>query len=373
MSIVSEMEVKVLSYLREHSGNDNRVIFNIEDLCKNFSADLKSIEEALLTLSWKGYIKFIKAPLSEESIDLVRKEIYRLDMSYLTGEIDFKKYISDFNQIISIFEDSDVKDIFKPLPQRSLIEIIEGIENVLNYMEKLSKREDVDNALFEKLMLSYIDDLMNIMDLIERFLDALIFSSKYLGEEIDACIENLNVIKLDEKIRNIDRSGEKKSIVERINKLKNMLKKLLNHVKITQNFKEMEELHLKLKEIDNRIKVLKEEIEVIDARILIEGEKKLYDEKNRLRNEVIRLLRGKEGIKKSIEDLRKKAGETIVKKLEGISHRLMSSSVEFKVKSSEKVLGEIKRILGEIERKSNSINNLVAYINEKINIKVSLE
>ena len=40
---------------------------------------------------------------------------------------------------------------------------------------------------------------------------------------------------------------------------------------------------------------------------------------------------------------------------------------------AEKVLGEIKRILGEIERKSNSINNLVAYINEKINIKISLE
>jgi len=344
--ILSEKEARVIDYLKALSrGSNKRIEFNINDAIGSISMPREEIEELLASLEEKGFIKIIKAPSSKCFLDLVKKKLVPIDSAFLAGEISLNEYTKQWEEVVSCITDPIAKNKFTPLPPAELSDIVNGLNNLLNYIERLAK-EEVSREIREKLARSYNEEFRRSLDLLNRYLEAIESALEINRSLINTETKEIEAIEVDEKIRNIDRSAEKKIKEERIKKAQQSLEKILMKIEGESPMKEDEELS----KLEYELKKLKEEYELTEARAIIESDEALRKKAEALKNAIENIQRDIETLKSKITEQSQK--KDIRKNLQNILERARKFSQE-KMLWSENLqkLNELEMQLNKIYRK----------------------
>lgn len=279
---------KVLNYiLSKRKNNENTLELNIGEAINDLKISREELNQAIFVLESEGYLRILKIPPSKILIDEIKSKFMRLDGLLLLGEISRDEYNKRYEEALSVLArvPEELKN-FSLIPVESIEEFVVNMHGLISSLERLKEySEETKPEVLEDLRKRYNEIVMEQLSLLSRILKSL---SLITTNEINALKKEereLEVLEVDEKIRGVDLSAEKKKKRENINKAENRLKRIYQ-IMVLEEEQTNDITSKKLQEIEEKIKSLKTRLDILNAKILIEGEKPdLLNLKKSLENE----------------------------------------------------------------------------------------
>jgi len=338
---LNEKEAKILDYLKSLSKDGNkRIEFYINDAVSLTQIRMEELEEALIALEEKGFLKIVKVPASNNFLNFIRKKLLMLDAAFLTDQVSREDYTKKYEETISCISDLEVRHIYSPLPPADLSDLVVGLSNTLEYVEKLRReKENIKKETYEKLVTDYNEELREVINSTLRYVDSVAFAIELNKRVIDDEEKELEMIEVDEKIKNIDKSERKKAKMEKIAKAKSAIGVISKKIAGNEDTNTKEKISI----LEKDLKKLKEEYEVIQARVMIEGNETLKKSANELHDTILSKEKSldelketlkkemlKRDIKRLLEDISQKADSLFRDKL--LTEDIMKGINEIKTK-----------------------------------------
>ncbi|MEM1523266.1 MAG: hypothetical protein QW407_05370 [Thermofilaceae archaeon] len=295
--MLSEGEARLIDYLKALSrGGSRRVEVNISEAASSLSMSRDEVERLLVSLEEKGFLEIVKAPASRCFLDLIRRKLVPIDTAFLAGEMSPDEYTKRWEEVVSRIADPAARSRFPPLPPVELSEVINSLNNPLDYLERLSK-EEVSQEIRGKLAREYNEEFQRSLNLLSRYLEAIESALEANRKLIESEAKEIRAIKVDERVREIDRSAEKRVREEKIRKAKQSIEKILMKIEGGSSLEMSEKLKEKISELESKLKELEEEYELTEARAIIESNVALRKRVEKLRSAI-------EDTRRSIEVLK---------------------------------------------------------------------
>lgn len=289
---------RLLDYiLTKMRGSGNILELGVEDVINDLNISRSELDQALLTLEKDGYIRIIKIPPSDFLVEAIKKELTKLDGLFLLGEISRDEYKKKYEEIVGIL--TKVPDELRSLsPMIPIEELIANVSNLINSLSRLKKEgSELKPEVLEDLRKKYDGMMKEQLVLISRMLKTLHLVVIDWENILKNEERELEVLKADEKIRNVDLSIEKRKKEEKINEAKNKLRRIYQLLTLGVKV-EASIAPQRLQEIEKELRELKIKLEVIDTKILIEGEKPhLVNLRKNVENKIKTLMSEMEKIK----------------------------------------------------------------------------
>jgi len=317
MTVLSETEVKVLSYLLKKPTNNNEKEIDLDVSSKELGLNVEKLIEIFESLREKKIIDIIQYSRGETALDSFLQKLDNLYIDVVLNKLDIKEFEELLKTLIDtqavILEDPRLVFALKimPKPPSSIVKE-KGLEVLrsdtfasLEKLEKLYKiGKDLKESVFNKLKTLYNNELYDKLDKLFTLFYYLNWRiSKY--QELEKQIEEQ--IEFEKAKAEID---EKAIENEKLYKLETYLKERKTGILSTLYVvypdlfifsEELDEKDPEVKKILNNIKELEEKLELISARILIEGElTELLKEKERTSKALEKLKQDLEKYKKKI-------------------------------------------------------------------------
>lgn len=272
---MSNKEEKVFEYIKRLGDKSGKINLSLSKAQMALKIGREELENTLVSLSKKGKILLISVPPSPIFISYVINELIEMDKRYISGQLSLDKYLNERNRIISIINSSDIRETMPPpLPKAKVTDVLEGLTNISKYMLKLVKLKnsgEVNDRIFEKLFKQYTVKFSNTLDLSKRYIATIRSCIVDIESTIHDYIENIDAIRIDEKIRNIDRSSEIRSYKNLIMEEKKLLDNIANSLDLVQKTSyNMQELEKKLRDIETLLSSLRDEYEYVSVKAEIE-------------------------------------------------------------------------------------------------------
>ncbi|MGC9086034.1 MAG: coiled-coil domain-containing protein [Thermoproteota archaeon] len=354
---LNEKESKVLDYLKNLSKNGNkRIEFYINDAVNLTQIKKEEFEEALISLEEKGFLKIVKVPPSTNFLNLIEKKLLMLDATFLTEQISREEYAKRWEEIISSISDSKISHKYTPLSSIEIPDLIEGLSNTLEYLEKL-KHEGMGTTeeIYKKLIRDYNEELHEVTNTILRYISSIAFAVEINKKVIETEMKKIEMIEIDERIRKTNRSNEKNIGIKNITKAKNAIEVISNKIARSED----ESLKEKINALKNDLKKLREEYEVMRVKAMIEDNEALKKSADDLHNDILKKQKSLDELEEALK--RKQQKGDVKRALEAISQKADSL---FKDKLlTEEVMKEIIEIKTNLEKIMTEIDYLLQHIN----------
>lgn len=270
-SELSETEERLLEFLTSREKEEDQVRFSIGEALDQLKISRDELDEALLRLESKGFVKIIRISPSKKLIEEIRKRLTELDYPLLSGELSHEEYLKKREEVIGILSSvpKEVEEL-TPLPPATIDNIIEGLRNSCSHLRSLVEhRREQKSSNFKELLDTYEGILRDSASLLSRYANALSSFVEKTRREIEGLQGELEVFAADrtrkadlsaiksEKLRKLDEAKEKLRCVAKVLSLGSAEAKVLPAEEVERLRKEVEKLKFDLK--------------VLDARILVEG------------------------------------------------------------------------------------------------------
>jgi len=236
--MLSPTEEKILTYLRAKASTANKdVNIDVLDASKELGLEPQRVEEVLLDLSIKGYLKIVKAPNAPRLKEYFYKRFARLLIYHYAGKITIEELKRDWDNLFSILDSIGINLETVPRNPLEMGKVFQDFFDTLQALKRL--REEVSNMgvpsdptrqnnkdAVQLLQKQYNEKLHEQALAILPLVNFLNKTIKNLGEMIIYLETELNAIEVDEKIRNVDRSEEKQNLAKQIQAYRGILRKI---------------------------------------------------------------------------------------------------------------------------------------------------
>jgi DNA repair exonuclease SbcCD ATPase subunit len=271
-----------------------------------------------------------------------------LDALFLTGQISREVYAKKWEEIISSVSDPKISHEYSLLPPTEIYDVINGLNNTLEYLEKLKREEkNITKETYEKLIRDYNEELQEVTNTVLRYISSIAFTVEINKKVIETEMKKIEMIEIDERIRKVNRSDEKNIGIKNITKAKNAIEVVSK--KITKS--EDENIKEKINALKNDLEKLREEYEVMRAKAIIEDDTALKKSLNDLYDDILKKQKSldeleetlkketiKRDVKRVLEAILEKADSLFRDKL--LTEEVMKEMIEIKT-IFEKIMSEI--------------------------------
>lgn len=318
---MEDLKSNLLNYLREFKSE--RVVFKVNDAIEKLKVSREEFEEALFALEDKGYLTIIKIPPSSTVVSRLRARIRELNISFMMGRVSESEYLEKWKKITGITSPDAFKDV-EPLPPKTLRDLLKALEDACKYLEKLRKEKEVIySKIFMKLYEIYINNFINIGNLLNNFTEILIAALKKVRDELEEIWIKSEVLEQDSRIRGIDRGSEVRTLEKAMGEVLRGVQKLAERVGLSpQPGIEVGDLAAMLVKLEKELDQAEKSLQIIKARARIEGEEKYRAEIYRL-EERVRYLEERVAVLRSSMSFTE-AGDDLVKELNSLKEKLES-------------------------------------------------
>jgi len=355
---LSESEEKLLEFLISREKEGDQVRFSISEALNQLKISRDKLDEALLELERKDFIKIIKISPSDKLISKVRENLTELDYLLLAGELTHEEYLKRREEMISILSyiPKELEEL-TPLPPTTIANVLEGLKNSCSHLRNLANhKEELKPSVFEELRSTYEETLREPISLLNRYSNLLLPFAERTRKEIEKLESELEALSADEKIRGVDLSVIKNEKLKKINNAREKLKRIVRDLSIgsaEEKVLSAEEVE-KLKEESRKLEL---ELRVINARILVEGSTDLLLRRRSKIEDRIKEIRSllesakaaeakKKEFKSSIDDIAKELDE--IKKLNLVGEEVYRLAIE--------ALSRLRKSYEEIVTLSGGLN-----------------
>jgi len=354
---LSKLEAEVLSFLIKRANGKDEVQFKVGEALQELRISREELDEVLLKLEGKGLVKVIRIPPSQRIVREIERKLIDLDASFVAGELSYEEYLRRRNEAIAILSSMPSElERLTPLPPSPVVNAIEGLENSLAYLKRLSEHKGSLNPLvLEKLRETYKEILLDSSHVLDRYADAISFFSEKMSREAEKLRVELEALSVDEKVRGVDFSAARSERLRKLEEIKGKVERVVRAVSygstaVPPPSEDAEKLARELEQL----KLL---LETLNARILIEGPS---DRLVRMRNEV-------EGRIRELEELQRRAraaAEQQGRKVEAELDRLLEELKE--LRSLELVEENVFQPVAETLAKFKSVYERLTNLLEEV-------
>ncbi|MGC8988272.1 MAG: hypothetical protein ACP5KC_09595 [Infirmifilum sp.] len=253
--------------------------FELEELAARISGKIsgtvelthEALELALYSLEKKGYLKILRVPPSSKAVkERLLSEVGKLNVAFITGQLDPSSYVAKLEEIASKCPSLGVK----PLPPAGLSDVVKGIAHLLESLRKLSEERSEESAK-EELKREYVAKLEGLVEEAERLLDVVQGVVEQVSRQRQELARRIEVIRLDERVRGVDRSAEVTALQERLQKVDADLAAIRRWALGGGGAPDIGQLRERFAALEKKLSGLEAEREILEARALIEGREDL--------------------------------------------------------------------------------------------------
>jgi hypothetical protein len=236
--MLSPTEEKILTYLRAKAGTANKdVNIDVLEASKELGLEPQRVEEVLLDLVTKGYLKIVKAPNAPRLKEYFYTRFARLLIYYYAGKITIEELKRDWDNLLSMLDSIGINLETVPRNPLEMGKVFQDFFDTLQALKRLHEEASKmgvpsdptilsNKDAVELLQKQYNEKLHEQALAILPLVDFLNKTIKNLGEMIIYLETELNAIEVDEKIRNVDRSEEKQDLAKQIQAYRGILRKI---------------------------------------------------------------------------------------------------------------------------------------------------
>jgi hypothetical protein len=236
--MLSPTEEKILTYLRAKAGTANKdVTIDVLEASKELGLEPQRVEEVLLDLVTKGYLKIVKAPNAPRLKEYFYTRFTRLLIYYYAGKITIEELKRDWDNLFSMLDSIGINLETVPRNPLEMGKVFQDFFDTLQALKRLHEEASKMGVPSDPTILSnkdavqllqkqYNEKLHEQAQTILPLVDFLNKTIKNLGEMIIYLETELNAIEVDEKIRNVDRSEEKQDLAKQIQAYRGILRKI---------------------------------------------------------------------------------------------------------------------------------------------------
>jgi hypothetical protein len=236
--MLSPTEEKILTYLRTKTSTANKdVNIDVLEASKELGLEPQRVEEVLLDLVMKGYLKIVKAPNAPRLKEYFYKRFARLLIYYYAGKITIEELKRDWDNLFNMLDSIGINLETVPRNPLEMGKVFQDFYDTLQALKRLrgeaskmgvpSDPTTLSNKDAVQLLQKQYNEKLHEQALaILPLVDFLNKTIKNLGEMIIYLETELNAIEVDEKIRNVDRSEEKQDLTKQIQAYRGILRKI---------------------------------------------------------------------------------------------------------------------------------------------------
>jgi len=286
VSALSELEIEVLSVLKSIA-KGSRAEFDVEELASRVAGRVggttgltpEVLENVILTLEQKGYLRITKVPITSKIIkEKLKERIKELNAAFISGKLDPSTYAAQFNEIVSKCPSLDAR----PLSPASVSDALKGMLLLLRSLERLDKVSGESEAK-EALKREYAAKLEDLVKETSIMLEEARRVADHLLGLYREIYRKIETIRLDEQVREVDRSVERAPLQEKLQRVANDLEAVRRWVQGVPGEA------ARLEQLKKRLSELEVERELLETRLLIEGRKDLQEMLDKLVKEITQL------------------------------------------------------------------------------------
>lgn len=236
--MLSPTEEKILTYLRTKTSTANKdVNIDVLEASKELGLEPQRVEEVLLDLVMKGYLKIVKAPNAPRLKEYFYKRFARLLIYYYAGKKTIEELKRDWDNLFNMLDSIGINLETVPRNPLEMGKVFQDFYDTLQALKRLrgeaskmgvpSDPTTLSNKDAVQLLQKQYNEKLHEQALaILPLVDFLNKTIKNLGEMIIYLETELNAIEVDEKIRNVDRSEEKQDLTKQIQAYRGILRKI---------------------------------------------------------------------------------------------------------------------------------------------------
>ena len=236
--MLSPTEEKILTYLRTKTSTANKdVNIDVLEASKELGLEPQRVEEVLLDLVMKGYLKIVKAPNAPRLKEYFYKRFARLLIYYYAGKKTIEELKRDWDNLFNMLDSIGINLETVPRNPLEMGKVFQDFYDTLQALKRLrgeaskmgvpSDPTTLSNKDAVQLLQKQYNEKLHEQALaILPLVDFLNKTIKNLGEMIIYLETELNAIEVDEKIRNVDRSEEKQDLTKQIQAYLGILRKI---------------------------------------------------------------------------------------------------------------------------------------------------
>ncbi|MCI4407480.1 MAG: hypothetical protein JHC26_00170 [Thermofilum sp.] len=288
MEGLTDIQRNLLMYIKENATVSQRVLIDTSEAAKKLGVTIDEVEEALIGLAEKDYIKIIKAPPTTKTREFFATVFAKLIIAYVQGKISQKEYLDRLAELRNISGHIGIPPEGFPREPNQILEIFTSLAKNIQALHRLeSESSTLSPEVREKLKTEYNQAVLEISRTLKQILATIEDSCRNLARQIDELEAQLKIIEADEKIRGIDKTIEKQHIKTRIDETRKNISLLLSLLEPQQV--DQKKLLQESERIKKLISSLQHQYEITNAKALIEGNPTLKEEARKLETQINQL------------------------------------------------------------------------------------
>jgi DNA-binding MarR family transcriptional regulator len=358
--MLSPTEEKILTYLRAKASTANKdVTIDVIEASKELGLDPHRVEEVLLDLVTKGYLKIVKAPNAPRLKEYFYTRFARLLIYYYAGKITIEELKRDWDNLFSMLDSIGINLETVPRNPLEMGKVFQDFFDTLQALKRLHEEaskmgvpsdptsqsnKDAVQLLQKQYNEKLHEQALAILPLV-NFLNKTI---KNLGEMIIYLETELNAIEVDEKIRNVDRSEEKQDLAKQIKAYRGILRKITTLGVIDDS------LRAQLDQLRKALEEYTEQYELYKVKALVEKDLNSLNMAARLQTQI-------ETLQRKIYDIEQELSRRGERQL----HELTLLAAEILNNNKEALSQENIDILNQVITALTNIQKIIDYFESK--------
>jgi hypothetical protein len=350
--MLSPTEEKILTYLRAKASTANKdVTIDVIEASKELGLEPKRVEEVLLDLVTKGYLKIVKAPNAPRLKEYFYTRFARLLIYYYAGKITIEELKRDWDNLFSMLDSIGINLETVPRNPLEMGKVFQDFFDTLQALKRLHEEaskmgvpsdptsqsnKDAVQLLQKQYNEKLHEQALAILPLV-NFLNKTI---KNLGEMIIYLETELNAIEVDEKIRNVDRSEEKQDLAKQIKAYRGILRKITTLGVIDDS------LRAQLDQLRKALEEYTEQYELYKVKALVEKDLNSLNMAARLQTQIETLQRKIYDIEQELS----RRGERQLHELTLLVAEILNNNKEALSQENIDILNQVITALTNIEK-----------------------
>jgi hypothetical protein len=295
--MLSPTEEKILTYLRTKTSTANKdVNIDVLEASKELGLEPQRLEEVLLDLAMKGYLKIVKAPNAPRLKEYFYTRFARLLIYHYAGKITIEELKRDWDNLFSMLDSIGINLETVPRNPLEMGKVFQDFFDTLQALKRLHEEASKMGApsdptsqsnkdAVQLLQKQYNEKLKEQALAILPLVNFLNKTIKNLGETIIYLGTELNAIEVDEKIRNVDRTEEKQNLAKQIQAYRGILRKITTLGVIDDS------LRAQLDQLSKALEEYTEQYELYKVKALVEKDLNSLNMAARLQTQIETLQR----------------------------------------------------------------------------------
>ena len=285
---LTDLQKSLLTYIKVNVSVSQRVTIDISEVAKKLGATIEEVEDALIVLAEKDYIKIVKAPPTPKAREFFVSVFAKLITSYVQGKISQKEYLDRLAELRNISGHIGIPPEGFPREPNQISEIFTSLAKNIQALHRLeSESSTLSPEVREKLKTEYNQAVLEISKTLKQILATIEDSCRNLARQIDELEAQLKIIEADEKIRGRDKTIEKQHIKTKIEETRKNISIMLSLLQPQQT--DQQKLLQESERIKKLISNLQHQYEITNAKALIEGNPTLKEEARKLETQINQL------------------------------------------------------------------------------------